>query len=333
MTPSPSWQAPRSPASTRPPGSCSGMRIARRTPSRTRSSVPGVICPRCATRTDSTPGCVDSLVNACIDEIRRVRRRHLDVDITDLSNPPSVADAASAIADRDQLERAFSRLEPEERAVIVLHHYLDLPLPEVAATLADPAGHDQVPPVPRAQGDARGARRRRSTRAPTSERGARHEPRATPSTATSPTGSTRMPSTGCRSTSMPSCGGPGRSASARHGRASKGGSPWTRHFALESPAPSGRLAAGRPRPDRRPRRWRLYRRRVALNALPAPFGPARNGASSRAMTAISSPSIRDAMPSACRRGPAIRLRPDASRATARSCCSCVGPAIRGDARV
>jgi RNA polymerase sigma-70 factor, ECF subfamily len=80
------------------------------------------------------------LVNACIDEIRRVQRRHLDVDITDLSNPPAVADAASAIADRDQLERAFSRLDPEERAVIVLHHYLDLPLPEVATTLGIPLG-------------------------------------------------------------------------------------------------------------------------------------------------------------------------------------------------
>jgi RNA polymerase sigma-70 factor (ECF subfamily) len=80
------------------------------------------------------------LVNACIDEIRRVRRRHLDVDIADLSNPPAVADAASAIADRDQLERGFSRLEPEERAVIVLHHYLDLPLPEVAIALGIPLG-------------------------------------------------------------------------------------------------------------------------------------------------------------------------------------------------
>ena len=80
------------------------------------------------------------LVNACIDEIRRVRRRHLDVDIADLSNPPAVADAASAIADRDQLERGFSRLEPEERAVIVLHHYLDLPLPAVAASLGIPEG-------------------------------------------------------------------------------------------------------------------------------------------------------------------------------------------------
>ena len=80
------------------------------------------------------------LVNACIDEIRRLRRHHLDVDITDLSTPPSIADAASAIADRDQLERGFSRLEPEERAVIVLHHYLDLPLSEVAATLGIPLG-------------------------------------------------------------------------------------------------------------------------------------------------------------------------------------------------
>jgi RNA polymerase sigma-70 factor (ECF subfamily) len=80
------------------------------------------------------------LVNACIDEIRRVRRHHLDIDITDISNPPATSDATSAIADRDQLERGFRRLEPEERAVIVLHHYLDLPLPEVAATLRIPLG-------------------------------------------------------------------------------------------------------------------------------------------------------------------------------------------------
>jgi RNA polymerase sigma-70 factor (ECF subfamily) len=80
------------------------------------------------------------LVNACIDEIRRVRRLHFDVDVADLTNPPIVADAVSAIADRDQLERGFHRLEPEERAVIVLHHYLDLPLTEVAATLRIPLG-------------------------------------------------------------------------------------------------------------------------------------------------------------------------------------------------
>jgi RNA polymerase sigma-70 factor (ECF subfamily) len=81
-----------------------------------------------------------TLVNACIDEIRRVRRIQFDVDVGDLTNVPTVADAVSAIADRDQLERGFRRLEPEERAVIVLHHYLDLPLTEVAATLRIPLG-------------------------------------------------------------------------------------------------------------------------------------------------------------------------------------------------
>jgi RNA polymerase sigma-70 factor (ECF subfamily) len=53
---------------------------------------------------------------------------------------PAVADTTSAVADRDELERGFHRLGPEERAVIVLHHYLDLPLPDVARTLQIPLG-------------------------------------------------------------------------------------------------------------------------------------------------------------------------------------------------
>ncbi len=79
------------------------------------------------------------LVRACIDEARRLRRHHLDVELTDL-HAPSVAGLESAIADRDQLERAFLRLEPDARSIIVLHHYLDLPLPEVASTLGIPLG-------------------------------------------------------------------------------------------------------------------------------------------------------------------------------------------------
>ena len=80
------------------------------------------------------------LVNACIDEIRRVRRFRLDIDVTEVTNLPFLADDLSAIADRDQLERGFRRLAPDERAVIVLHLYLDLPLPEVAETLRIPLG-------------------------------------------------------------------------------------------------------------------------------------------------------------------------------------------------
>jgi RNA polymerase sigma-70 factor, ECF subfamily len=79
------------------------------------------------------------LVNACIDEARRLRRHRVDVDLTSLS-VPSIVDDVSAVEDRDRLERGFLRLDPELRAVIVLHHYLDLPMPAVAMTLGIPLG-------------------------------------------------------------------------------------------------------------------------------------------------------------------------------------------------
>jgi RNA polymerase sigma-70 factor (ECF subfamily) len=79
------------------------------------------------------------LVNACIDEARRLRRHRFDVELTTL-HAPAVAGIESAVVDRDQLERGFMRLEPDARALIVLHHYLDLPLPEVATTLGIPLG-------------------------------------------------------------------------------------------------------------------------------------------------------------------------------------------------
>lgn len=79
------------------------------------------------------------LVRACIDEARRLRRHRLDVELTTIATP-AAAGHETAIVDRDQLERGFLRLEPEMRAVIVLHHYLDLPMPTVAATLGIPLG-------------------------------------------------------------------------------------------------------------------------------------------------------------------------------------------------
>ena len=79
------------------------------------------------------------LVHACIDEARRLRRHRFDVDLTSIS-VPSIVDDVSTVEDRDRLERGFLRLDPELRAVIVLHHYLDLPMPAVAATLGIPLG-------------------------------------------------------------------------------------------------------------------------------------------------------------------------------------------------
>ena len=42
--------------------------------------------------------------------------------------------------DRDQLDRAFKRLSIDHRMVVVLHHYLDLPLDRVAEALGIPVG-------------------------------------------------------------------------------------------------------------------------------------------------------------------------------------------------
>ena len=79
------------------------------------------------------------LFRACIDEARRLKRHRLDIDLTPIDHPDH-DDANAVMVDRDQLERGFSRLEPEARAIIVLHHYLDLPLPEVAFALGIPLG-------------------------------------------------------------------------------------------------------------------------------------------------------------------------------------------------
>ena len=78
-------------------------------------------------------------VRACIDQIRRRWRRVIEVEVVPILEP-YVRDDTGHIADRDQLDRALARLEPEARAVVVLHFYLDLPLTEVAAMLGIPVG-------------------------------------------------------------------------------------------------------------------------------------------------------------------------------------------------
>ncbi len=50
------------------------------------------------------------------------------------------ADGLSSVIDRDQLEGGFRRLSLEQRAVVVLRHYLDLPLDRVADILGIPVG-------------------------------------------------------------------------------------------------------------------------------------------------------------------------------------------------
>ncbi|HXS71831.1 MAG TPA: RNA polymerase sigma factor [Patescibacteria group bacterium] len=79
------------------------------------------------------------IVHSCIDIMRRRRHRAIEVDLT----PIDVAgggDFTSTIVDRDLVEEALRHLDPEWRAVVVMHYFLGMPLPEVATALGIPLG-------------------------------------------------------------------------------------------------------------------------------------------------------------------------------------------------
>jgi RNA polymerase sigma-70 factor (ECF subfamily) len=79
------------------------------------------------------------LTNECYAEARRRRRWSAAIHALPLAET-SVPGGILTIDDRDQLERAFRRLTLEQRAILVFHHYLGLPLPEVADRLDIPIG-------------------------------------------------------------------------------------------------------------------------------------------------------------------------------------------------
>jgi RNA polymerase sigma factor (sigma-70 family) len=79
------------------------------------------------------------LVRACYTESRKERRWAPNLRL--ISADEAIADEdLSSVIDRDQLERGFRRLSLEHRTVVVLHHYLDLPLDRVAEILGIPVG-------------------------------------------------------------------------------------------------------------------------------------------------------------------------------------------------
>jgi RNA polymerase sigma-70 factor, ECF subfamily len=78
------------------------------------------------------------VTRASIAEAKRKRRtvRIADIDIA----VPSTADGMASVATRDSLERAFARMKPESRAVLVLRYYVDLPIKEIAEIIGIPYG-------------------------------------------------------------------------------------------------------------------------------------------------------------------------------------------------
>jgi RNA polymerase sigma factor (sigma-70 family) len=81
-------------------------------------------------------------VNACLDAVRRRKRRPIEVDLSPMI-PPTIGDQTGSIADRDQLERGFRRLRADQRAVLVLHYYVGMSASAVADTLDIPRGTAQ----------------------------------------------------------------------------------------------------------------------------------------------------------------------------------------------
>ena len=79
------------------------------------------------------------LVRACYAEGRRTRQWTPNLRLLPADEPMGT-DALSSVVDRDQLERGFRRLSIDHRAVVVLHHYLELPLEMVADVLGVPIG-------------------------------------------------------------------------------------------------------------------------------------------------------------------------------------------------
>ena len=79
------------------------------------------------------------LIRSCQDQIRRARRRPIEVRGIAVE-PKGTGDELAVLMDRDELERAFLELSVEQRAVLVLTHYVGLPAGEVARMLGIPSG-------------------------------------------------------------------------------------------------------------------------------------------------------------------------------------------------
>lgn len=79
------------------------------------------------------------VVRACIAEATRERRlvSNLRVLPIDLASPH---DEYLTVADRDQLERGFRRLPPEQRAILALRHLEGKNAAEIAVILGIPVG-------------------------------------------------------------------------------------------------------------------------------------------------------------------------------------------------
>ena len=79
------------------------------------------------------------VVRVCIAQATRERRRTANLRVLPVDGP-AAPDELISVGDRDVLDRGFRRLAPDQRAILVLHHYLGYAPSEIAETLGIPAG-------------------------------------------------------------------------------------------------------------------------------------------------------------------------------------------------
>lgn len=80
------------------------------------------------------------LVRSCIDTLRRRRVRPIEVELQPFHDHAVAVDSESGFVDRELIDDALRRLDPKWRAVVVLHYFLGMPLPDAAAALGIPLG-------------------------------------------------------------------------------------------------------------------------------------------------------------------------------------------------
>ena len=75
------------------------------------------------------------LVNLCRDRLRSSRRSPVQ-----WIAEPEAPDTTASVAERDALDRAFARMNADQRIALVLRYYLDLPLDAIAERTGAPVG-------------------------------------------------------------------------------------------------------------------------------------------------------------------------------------------------
>ena len=80
------------------------------------------------------------LIRSCITHARERGRWRARVDFLEADAVAPGSGATLLVESRDALRQAFAALSLDHRAVVILHHYLDLSVDEIGAALGIPGG-------------------------------------------------------------------------------------------------------------------------------------------------------------------------------------------------